>query len=658
MSHQQDEQIHDSNASEESPRDTPPMQVWDLPDIILFHVLTFIAPPSHRAAVLCHEIAPLCREAYQTLLRNRNVRRQATAATNSREKDEKTSTSNKREKEAVSTGDKAGDSASKTPPEESPSTTGKRSAHERTSVTKNHKRPRGASSGPCCCVCQAGKPSYKCPKCRSPYCSVACCRKHKENDCTTAAASSANDNGDTDGPNKRLRASRYVPEGTFTESDIRALESGVRPAGRNEDAYEDMDEEWKVSPEMLDRINNCQWLREELDRDDGLRCLIHKIVSASPNVGRNRRGLTEQERLLEQLKSQYPRFERFINALLFSAGVLVPAQHLDEESGHGTSQSPDPKEILEEDRDHELVLIPLRDRRPLAATTNASDSDSDSSSDDQVTSDDSSESQSTSSSSSQENADANSVQPDPHVEEPTSSSVLWETILKEDYGVVDPQSLPQASDRSNSHVSRRASSRLQKSAIDKVRDAHLLIKDNTEIAFYYLSEMTTATSKKNALTRVKLVKLLNEYGPHLRLNQSVSSGGVFLVEVCRARGPHVKENVILKCVQELVEQYGALADVSSRESASSQQTALCVAAARGLPTVVEYLLTHCHASTDIRCSGRFRLHYASTKATVKLSNMTALEFAQTMHDEEVKAGASSKRDLKDLNKCIRLLTEK
>ncbi|CAI7787170.1 unnamed protein product [Closterium sp. NIES-54] len=34
-----------------------------------------------------------------------------------------------------------------------------------------------------CVVCQSQTAKYKCPTCLSPYCSVACCRKHKETPC-------------------------------------------------------------------------------------------------------------------------------------------------------------------------------------------------------------------------------------------------------------------------------------------------------------------------------------------------------------------------------------------------------------------------------------------------------------------------------------------
>lgn len=219
---------------------------------------------------------------------------------------------------------------------------------------------------------------------------------------------------------------------------------------------------------------------------------------------------------------------------------------------------------------------------------------------------------------------------------------LWDMLLKEDYGI--------ATD-GPSKKKRRVCVRLRRSPVEKVRDAHKLIGDNTEIAFYYLTEMTISSSQSGKLTRAKLNGLFEEYGPHLRINKPVSSGGLYLVEICRAK--HVSESVILKCVQELVENRGALVDVKSMESVNSSQNALCVAAARGMDTVVRYLLNQCGADKNIVSSGRFSLH-TSKKKTVRCNDKTPLEFARAMRDAEMTAGASDST-LADLNKCIRLL---
>ncbi|KAF4523097.1 hypothetical protein B566_EDAN003110 [Ephemera danica] len=37
-----------------------------------------------------------------------------------------------------------------------------------------------------CVVCGDKSAKYKCPTCRSPYCSVKCCKQHKENPCKAA----------------------------------------------------------------------------------------------------------------------------------------------------------------------------------------------------------------------------------------------------------------------------------------------------------------------------------------------------------------------------------------------------------------------------------------------------------------------------------------
>jgi hypothetical protein len=40
-----------------------------------------------------------------------------------------------------------------------------------------------------CAVCEATEAKYKCPTCRAPYCSLVCCKKHKETPCEPPPAS-------------------------------------------------------------------------------------------------------------------------------------------------------------------------------------------------------------------------------------------------------------------------------------------------------------------------------------------------------------------------------------------------------------------------------------------------------------------------------------
>lgn len=221
----------------------------------------------------------------------------------------------------------------------------------------------------------------------------------------------------------------------------------------------------------------------------------------------------------------------------------------------------------------------------------------------------------------------------------SETNAIWDAILNSDYGVADV---------SHSRTRKRISQRLKQSHLQRVRDAHLMIKDNTEIAYFYLSEMCIASSKKACLSKARLSSLIDEYGPHLRLNHLVSSGGSFLVEVCRAR--HVKEAIILKCAEELLERRNMNVNLVTNEPAHI--TALCVAAARGMSTVVKYLLSK-GADQNIPCSGRFRL-YTQSRRSVKCLNATPMEFAKTIRTEEIAEGASE-NDLSDLNKTIQHL---
>ena len=224
------------------------------------------------------------------------------------------------------------------------------------------------------------------------------------------------------------------------------------------------------------------------------------------------------------------------------------------------------------------------------------------------------------------------------------SFTLWQALLEGDYGVA------QHAVKHNRNT-RGASKRRREAPIYRVRDAHLLVKDNTEIAYYYLEELAN-TPSGSSLTAGRLSSILHEYGPHLRINDRTKFGGTFLVACCRAR--YTRECHIRQCVELLVETYGASTSLSTLESAQSSLTPLCVAAARGMPSVVSYLLRK-GASKTKTSTGRFRLH-TNVRKSVKCTDATPLEFALDMRAAEENEGAES-RDLKDLDKCIRLLKQ-
>ena len=212
---------------------------------------------------------------------------------------------------------------------------------------------------------------------------------------------------------------------------------------------------------------------------------------------------------------------------------------------------------------------------------------------------------------------------------------LWEIVLREDYNTAGAV---------KRH--RRTSKRRKQSYRQQVEAAHRIIYVNTEVAFYHVSEWSKGHPRQSklCLSLAKLRRLLNKVAP-LRINAKSSTGGTLLVEVCRAR--HVSEGKILACVRELVLQHGASVNTTTYESPHSYETPLCVAATRGMPRVVEFLLSQ-NADTTILCAGRFRLQAFSSRTTTR-RDVTALAFAIDVYHCETKLGA---QDLRSLGECI------
>lgn len=199
------------------------------------------------------------------------------------------------------------------------------------------------------------------------------------------------------------------------------------------------------------------------------------------------------------------------------------------------------------------------------------------------------------------------------------------------------------------------------------------------------------------LSLSKLRQILNTYGPNLHINQRSSIGSTFLVDVLRAR--HVKENVILNCVKELVLVYNASLFVSAlvdnkKKSSSSRSSSsnsgrdgnelppLVIAAARGMSSIVKFMLStvssnsinidndnqqqqqqlqqqHQHLALSkerllqMKGTSRFRL-FKNAKKSIH-GTFTPLEFVLQMKEAEILHGAS-KGELKSLNECIKLLS--
>jgi hypothetical protein len=232
------------------------------------------------------------------------------------------------------------------------------------SESKNAKKPPPPT--PKCSVCTTGEPNYKCPKCLKTYCSIACCRKHKEGLCS--------------GKKQEEASTASGDAGVKSKYDVKAIQPIGHPAKRDPSAHEDLEEGWKMTPEMIETMHGSEWLHQEL-ADQGLRTLIERIATASNVVQRNHN--TQQEDVIEELFKEHPMLKLFVDKLLVHTGVLVERQRED--------TSDDLHELLQDEGGNsrcDLELKPLvrRTRAPLKA-----DEESSSNSDSEVSTDSSSE---------------------------------------------------------------------------------------------------------------------------------------------------------------------------------------------------------------------------------------------------------------------------
>ena len=206
----------------------------------------------------------------------------------------------------------------------------------------------------------------------------------------------------------------------------------------------------------------------------------------------------------------------------------------------------------------------------------------------------------------------------------------------------------------------RSSKRLKRNGIqEQVQDCHRLLIDRTYIAYYALSEMIH--SSRTPLSLKNLRWIFRTYGPIIKCNQyqntndmkgSMKRGETFLTTCCRAR--HVKERVILSCAKELIEKHGARLDISNKGNVSTSSP-LCIAAARGMSSVVKYFIS---AGASIQEKGTDSIQLLFNRKKRIRGTYTPLEFAIQMHDEcLIFAGLdiNDKQEWKGLKKCISIL---
>ena len=254
-------------------------------------------------------------------------------------------------------------------------------------------RRRDRPERPCCAVCGAEDGKYKCPRCRQPYCSVACCKKHKT-ECQRAAAAPG---GAGAGPERQgvpassSASSRYLPSDALTAEMVENAVKRRRmlEQGDDDDSGSDLEEAgWKITREMMDRLDGSAWLRGEL-ADGGLRLIISEVDCAddsSNQEGAGRRGrnrprfsdmgkirMSAREVALERARRTNPTFSGFLDRLLLLAGVLTSSSSSSLSIEAASLGGIEALFADAEGPDHlTLAPVPRRSAAPAAKSTEAS----------------------------------------------------------------------------------------------------------------------------------------------------------------------------------------------------------------------------------------------------------------------------------------------
>jgi hypothetical protein len=263
------------------------------------------------------------------------------------------------------------------------------------SRNRKRKAPTAPEPDPKCSVCDKGPPKYKCPKCRATYCSIACCKKHKEGElCQPDAALEAKQSAD--GKRSKYSAAAVYLSSTLPSTYIQAVPRAQYSDSRNSSLDQNIeDEDWKISSAMTEAMHSSAWLQDEL-QDESLRQILTSIVNAS-NLVRRHKTTTLQEECMEQLKNASPAFQLFIDKLLVMTGNLQRPATLGDASSLETwlRESTSVKHS-----EGPLVFKSLPSKRPPASTLppvqadasseNDKSSSSDSDSEDSSSSDESS----------------------------------------------------------------------------------------------------------------------------------------------------------------------------------------------------------------------------------------------------------------------------
>ena len=221
---------------------------------------------------------------------------------------------------------------------------------------------------PLCCASTWIHDRYKCPKCRAPFCCVQCSKDHKSNYCSFATTTDAAKNeieatitAVTGAANSADEQSKYVPANVLKTYHTHQKRTRRSTIYNDSDSHDD-EPGWNITPEMKKRVHQSSWLRKEL-KDGGLRHLIQTIDAASnddddaeedhdkavknsggkiiggshfgkdrkrkrSNANKNTITISPRELALARATYSHPKFASFIDHLLLTAGVLVPAEDM------------------------------------------------------------------------------------------------------------------------------------------------------------------------------------------------------------------------------------------------------------------------------------------------------------------------------------------
>ncbi|CAM9361462.1 unnamed protein product [Phaeothamnion confervicola] len=153
-----------------------------------------------------------------------------------------------------------------------------------------------------CSACAAEAPKYRCPACEARYCSVACCKRHKE--------------GGEDRPPCSGKRAAAEDKLALTRKRARATAAPaipkVAPAGNPlaQCLEEQEAEAWRLQPEQRGKLARCEWLKAAL-RDPKLQMLLREIDGADDNDAELRFARTN------------PQFAEFVDKMLLELGLLV-----------------------------------------------------------------------------------------------------------------------------------------------------------------------------------------------------------------------------------------------------------------------------------------------------------------------------------------------